>query len=94
MPFQAEIPADEPSTITLWREHLDVAIRGAGDNYRLSVDDNLDAPYVYVGPGTVPDGADGFWNQPFGRCGPGQRCQSPAEAQRSSGGAGARVGAA
>jgi hypothetical protein len=62
----AEIPEDQPSGITLWPEHLDVAIRAADVNYGASPGDVAIAePYVYVGPDVRP-AADGFWNHPFG----------------------------
>jgi hypothetical protein len=64
--FAAEITEDEPSGITLWPEHLDVAIRAAEVNYgALPGDDHLTEPYLYVGPAQA-SAADGFWNQPFG----------------------------
>ena len=65
--FRAEIAEEEPSTITLWPEHLDVAIRAGRVNYGASPgDEHVGEPYVYVGPDVVPGGPDGFWNEPFG----------------------------
>ena len=65
--FVSDIPDDEPSTITLWPEHLDVAIRAAEVNYGVSPgDEHVSEPYVYVGPDVVPSAEDGYWNQPFG----------------------------
>jgi hypothetical protein len=64
--FRAEIATDEPSGITLWPEHFDVAIRAAAVNYGASPgEDHFGEPYAYVGPDEVP-AADGYWNQPFG----------------------------
>lgn len=64
--LRAEIAADEPSDITLWPEHFDVAIRAGTVNYGGSPgDEHVPEPYLYVGPDTVPAG-DAFWNQPFG----------------------------
>jgi hypothetical protein len=64
--FRAAIPDDEPSGVTLWPEHLDVAIRAAQVNYGVSPGDDESAqPYIYVGPDTVPAN-DAYWNQPFG----------------------------
>ncbi|MGF7238863.1 MAG: hypothetical protein ACQSGP_28485 [Frankia sp.] len=55
------------SPITLWPEHFDAALRADGVNYGVSLGDAaVPEPYLYVGPDTVPDGADGFWNQTFG----------------------------
>ncbi|ADP84591.1 hypothetical protein [Pseudofrankia inefficax] len=64
----AEIPADEPSGVTLWPEHADVAIRAADINYGASPgDDYVSEPYLYVGPPAPPPPTeDGFWNAPFG----------------------------
>jgi hypothetical protein len=68
--FSLEIANDAPSGITLWPEHLDVAMRAAEVNYGASPgDEHLPDPYVYVGPAEVPAGAGAatrFWNQPFG----------------------------
>jgi hypothetical protein len=66
--WQAEIPADEPSGITLWPEHADVALRAADINYGASPGDEYVAqPYLYVGPpAPPPPSSDGFWNAPFG----------------------------
>jgi hypothetical protein len=65
--FRAEIAEDEPSTITLWPEHLDVAIRAGSVNYGASPgDEHVGEPYVYVGPDVVPGASDGFWNKSFG----------------------------
>ncbi|WP_322749586.1 MULTISPECIES: hypothetical protein [unclassified Frankia] len=68
--FTAEIDPDAPSPITLWPEHLDVALAASGVNYGASPgDDYVNDPYLYVGPPslpTTPPDPDGFWNQPFG----------------------------
>jgi hypothetical protein len=67
--FRAEIPADDPGDITLWPEHLDVAIRAAEVNYGgLGADATVTSPYVYVGPAAdaLPPTPAGIWNQPFG----------------------------
>lgn len=64
-----EIPDDQPSGITLWPEHFDVAIRAAEVNYGASPGDReIPEPYLYVGP-TASDRAttgDAFWNTSFG----------------------------
>lgn len=79
--LRADIPEDEPSAVTLWPEHLDVAIRAAGINYGASPgDDVVGEPYVYVGPDTVPGGADGFWNQTFGAARTWAEVRSPSDA--------------
>jgi hypothetical protein len=66
--WRAEIPGDEPSGITLWPEHADVAIRAADINYGASPGDEYAAePYLYIGPpAPPPPSPDGFWNAPFG----------------------------
>ena len=67
--FRDEIADDEPSDITLWPEHFDVAIRAADVNYGgLAGDATVGAPYVYVGPpvDALPAEPSGPWNQPFG----------------------------
>jgi hypothetical protein len=64
--LRQSIPSDNPSPITLWPEHFDVAIRAADVNYGVSPGDGLlPDPYAYVGPDTVP-AVDAYWNQPFG----------------------------
>ncbi|OHV47580.1 hypothetical protein BCD48_17655 [Pseudofrankia sp. BMG5.36] len=66
--WRAEIPGDEPSGVTLWPEHADVAIRAADINYGASPGDEYIAqPYLYVGPpAPPPTSPDGFWNASFG----------------------------
>jgi hypothetical protein len=66
--WSQEIAADEPSGITLWPEHFDVAIRAAGVNYGASLgDEYVPEPYLYVGPPLPPPpSADEFWNVSFG----------------------------
>jgi len=59
----------EPTAITLWPEHFDVAVTAADVNYGGSPgDDEHDEPYLYVGPFVrpLPAGGEGFWNEPFG----------------------------
>jgi hypothetical protein len=72
--FSVEIATDAASSITLWPEHLDVAIRAADVNYGASPGDEVvPDPYVYIGPPEVPTGpSDGppFWNQSFGAARP------------------------
>jgi hypothetical protein len=60
---------EEPSVITLWPEHFDVALEsgsaGTRANYGGSPgDDSIDEPYLYVGPHQQRHGA--FWNARFG----------------------------
>ncbi len=62
-------PADEPSAITLWPEHFDLALEmgppGARANYGGSPGDTaIDEPYLYVGPRDHRQGP--FWNAGFG----------------------------
>lgn len=66
--WRHEIAADNPSDVTLWPEHLDVALRAADVNYGASPgDEHVAQPYLYVGPPLPPPAtADGFWNAPFG----------------------------
>jgi hypothetical protein len=66
--FVTEIADDEPSGITLWPEHMDVAIRAADINYGASPGDTeIPEPYLYVGPNPpLPTTGDGFWNASFG----------------------------
>jgi hypothetical protein len=59
-------PGDEPSPVTIWPEHFDIAIElGAGDaraNYGLSPGDpDHDEPYLYVGPWNTEVEGD-LWN--------------------------------
>jgi hypothetical protein len=58
-----------PSAITLWPEHFDLASTAAEVNYGGSPgDDDHAEPYLYVGPFArpLPSGGEGFWNEPFG----------------------------
>jgi hypothetical protein len=67
--LRLEIADDQPSDLTLWPEHFDVAIRAGEVNYGASPgDDQVPAPYLYVGPTGLDLAAtgDSFWNQPFG----------------------------
>ncbi|HEX2158071.1 MAG TPA: hypothetical protein VHS79_14015 [Actinomycetes bacterium] len=64
-----EIADDQPSDLTLWPEHFDVAIRADEVNYGASPGDaRVPEPYLYVGPTGLELAAtgDSFWNQPFG----------------------------
>ncbi len=64
-----EIADDQPSDLTLWPEHFDVAIRAGEVNYGASPGDaQVPEPYLYVGPIGLDLAAtgDSFWNQPFG----------------------------
>jgi hypothetical protein len=64
-----EIAGDQPSDLTLWPEHLDVAVRAGEVNYGASPGDaKVPEPYLYVGPTGLDLAAtgDSFWNQPFG----------------------------
>ena len=60
--------SDEPSPITIWPEHFDLALSAAKVNYGASPgDDAIGEPYAYVGPWDRPLPGDAtFWNQPFG----------------------------
>ena len=60
--------AGEPSPITIWPEHFDLARSAAKVNYGASPgDDAIGEPYAYVGPWDRPlPGDSAFWNQPFG----------------------------
>jgi hypothetical protein len=67
--LRLEIVDDQPSDVTLWPEHFDVAIRAGEVNYGASPgDDQVPEPYLYVGPTGLDLSAtgDSFWNQPFG----------------------------
>jgi hypothetical protein len=67
--LRMEIADDQPSDLTLWPEHFDVAIRAGEVNYGASPGDaQVPAPYLYVGPTGLDLTAtgDSFWNQPFG----------------------------
>jgi hypothetical protein len=67
--FRLEIADDQPSDLTLWPEHFDVAIRAGEVNYGASPGDaQVAEPYLYVGPTGLDLAAtgDSFWNQPFG----------------------------
>jgi hypothetical protein len=61
-------PADEPSTITLWPEHFDIAFEAGAEslgrraNYGASPGDgDHPEPYLYVGP-WQPQTSGGIWN--------------------------------
>ncbi len=59
----------EPTAITLWPEHFDLALTAAEVNYGGSPgDDDHVEPYLYVGPFTrpLPARGEGYWNEPFG----------------------------
>ena len=67
--LQVEIADDQPSDLTMWPEHFDVAIRAGEVNYGASPGDaQVPEPYLYVGPTGLDLAAtgDSFWNQPFG----------------------------
>lgn len=66
--WRQEIAEDDPSSITLWPEHLDVALRAGEVNYGASPgDEYVPGPYLYVGPPLpVAPADDGFWNASFG----------------------------
>ncbi|MCK9893468.1 hypothetical protein [Frankia sp. AgB32] len=66
--WRAEIPGDDPSEVTLWPEHADVALRAGDINYGASPgDEQISQPYLYVGPPSPPPpSSDGFWNASFG----------------------------
>ena len=64
-----ETAQDQPSDLTLWPEHFDVAIRAGEVNYGASPGDGqVPEPYLYVGPTglDLATTGDSFWNQPFG----------------------------
>ncbi len=66
----------EPPPAQLWPEHFDLAVTIAEVNYGGSPgDDQHDGPYLYVGPWHL-DGADEFWNEPFGASLPQDNVQS------------------
>jgi hypothetical protein len=51
----------------LWPEHFDLAVTIDEVNYGGSPgDDGHPLPYLYVGPWSLPEGLDPFWNEPFG----------------------------
>jgi hypothetical protein len=51
----------------MWPEHFDVSITIDRVNYGASPgDDEIAAPYLYVGPHGGPPSRDEFWNAPFG----------------------------
>lgn len=61
-------PGQDPTPITLWPEHFDIAFEmgleaeGRRAGYGLSPgDDNHEEPYFYVGPWSTPEDLDG-WN--------------------------------
>jgi hypothetical protein len=65
----ARDPDEEPSAITLWPEHFDVALAAGTEparaNYGGSPGDSyLAEPYLYVGPFARRHGS--FWNTDFG----------------------------
>lgn len=63
----AAIPGDAPSRAALHPEHFDLAIVAAEVNYGVSPgDDDIELPYLYVGPHEGPPAVDDFWNAPFG----------------------------
>jgi hypothetical protein len=67
--LRLEIADDQPSDLTLWPEHFDMAIRAGEVNYGASPGDTqILKPYLYVGPTGLDLAATGdrFWNQPFG----------------------------
>ena len=55
----------------LWPEHFDVATTIGEINFGGSPGDEAHPlPYLYVGPWSLPDGDDPFWNEPFGASAP------------------------
>jgi len=51
----------------LWPEHFDLATTLSEVNYGGSPgDEEHPQPYLYVGPWTLPDTGDPYWNEPFG----------------------------
>jgi hypothetical protein len=63
--FSAVHATESPTTAQLWPEHFDLAISIGEANYGgAPPDDDVSAPYLYVGPWKTRAGA--FWNEPFG----------------------------
>ena len=55
------------SEAQLWPEHFDLATTIDEVNYGGSPgDDGHPLPYLYVGPWSLPDDGDPFWNEAFG----------------------------
>lgn len=63
-----DLAAHDPSELTLWPEHMDVAFTVAAVNLGAAPGDAFEpARYAYVGPhGPERPGDAAFWNQPFG----------------------------
>jgi hypothetical protein len=63
--FSAVHATESPTPAQLWPEHFDLAISMGEANYGgAPPDDDVSAPYLYVGPWKARTGA--FWNEPFG----------------------------
>ncbi len=63
--FSADHADESPSIAQLWPEHFDLAISMGEANYGGSPpDDDIAAPYLYVGPWKPRAGE--FWTEPFG----------------------------
>jgi hypothetical protein len=63
--FSTDHATESPTTAQLWPEHFDLAISIGDANYGGAPPDNdVSAPYLYVGPWKARSGA--FWNEPFG----------------------------
>jgi hypothetical protein len=63
--FSTDHSDESPSIAQLWPEHFDLAITMGEANYGGSPpDDDLSAPYLYVGPWKPRTGE--FWTEPYG----------------------------
>jgi hypothetical protein len=62
-----ELAAEDPSEPQIFPEHSDLGMTAGSVNYGFSPgDDDIAAPYVYVGPHQLPPPDGEFWNAPFG----------------------------
>lgn len=61
------IPGDAPGGALLYPEHFDLSLMADEVNYGVSPgDDDIEHPYLYVGPHEGRPAEDDYWNAPFG----------------------------
>jgi hypothetical protein len=65
--FRRQVADRHPTIVQLWPEHFDLGFAASEINYGASVGDaDHDAPYLYVGPWTLPPPAGPEWNETWG----------------------------
>ena len=65
--FRRQVSERNPTIVQLWPEHFDLGFAASEINFGASVGDaGHDAPYLYVGPWTLPPPEGPEWNETWG----------------------------